>query len=96
MMRTHAGTGQATRNWYGSRNRRWLTLLAGALTGCLMATQATAQAYPARPITLVLPLSTNTGIYVALRQMADLIQARAERSARSASSAPIPTATPSA
>ena len=75
MMRTHAGKGTVQAD-DRNRSRPWLALLAGTLVGCLMSAQATAQAYPARPITLVLPLSTNTGIYVALRQMADLIQAK--------------------
>lgn len=58
-------------------SRKFLLLALGLSTALGIASpHAFGQAYPAKATTLVLPLSSSTGIYVALRQMADLIQAK--------------------
>jgi tripartite-type tricarboxylate transporter receptor subunit TctC len=60
------------------RAARLLSLFAGAATSVVMAV-AHGQAFPAKSMTLVVPLSPNTAIYVALRQMADQIQQQTGR-----------------
>ena len=47
-----------------------LVLSSGAMTHA----HAQAQAFPARPMTVVIPLSPSTAFYIAMRQMADQIQ----------------------
>ncbi|HXC41671.1 MAG TPA: tripartite tricarboxylate transporter substrate binding protein [Burkholderiales bacterium] len=50
----------------------------GLMAACAMAGSSTAfgQAFPARAMTVVMPLSPSTAFYVAMRQMADQIQAK--------------------
>ncbi len=51
--------------------------LSGA--GALVSPPAAAQAFPSRPITVIMPIAASTAFYITMREMADQIQAKAGR-----------------
>jgi tripartite-type tricarboxylate transporter receptor subunit TctC len=57
----------------------WAQRAALALACACLAGHALAQAFPSKPITVVMPIPASTAYYVLMRQMADQIQQRAGR-----------------